>query len=48
MGSDAWLEIFKNLVIVGPWWAILGILAFRSPQLVKEFFAGLSRGGPTS
>jgi hypothetical protein len=42
MSNDGWIEVLKTLAVAGPIWIILGILAIRSPQLVKEFFAGLA------
>lgn len=38
--SDAWVDLLKNLAIASPGWVIAGILAYRSPQLVKALFDG--------
>jgi hypothetical protein len=42
MSNDAWVELLRNLAIASPGWVIAGILAYRSPQLVKAFFDGVA------
>jgi hypothetical protein len=41
MGTDAALELVKLLAPAGTLAVVAGILAFRSPQLVRELFAGV-------
>ena len=41
MSSEAALELFKLLAPAGSLAIVAGILAYRSPQLVKELFTGV-------
>jgi len=41
MSTDAALELVQLLAPAGTLAVVTGILAFRSPQLVKELFAGV-------
>jgi hypothetical protein len=43
MSNETWLEVLKPLAVAGPIWIIVAILAIKSPQLVREFFAGVER-----
>jgi hypothetical protein len=40
MSKEA-IELVQILLVAGPAWAVAGILAYRSPQLLKELFAGI-------
>jgi hypothetical protein len=43
MNGELVIELVKQLVPAGSAAVVLAILAYRSPQLLKEFFAGVGR-----
>jgi hypothetical protein len=45
MQNEVYIEVVRNLSASRPAWVVLvivlGILSFKSPQILKELFAGL-------